>query len=336
MPRVPRPGTFSIVAFDRAQGTWGVAVQSKFIGVGAVVPWAEAGTGAVATQARANVRYGPHGLKWLREGRSAEEVVRRLTEDDKHRAERQVGVVDRNGGAAAYTGSECLSWAGHVTGDGFACQGNILLSGEVVASMARTFETTPGELPERLLAALDAGQREGGDRRGMQSAALLVVRADGGYERGSDRWIDVRVDDHPAPIEELKRIFKLYDVTLLAREDPSTLVSVTPEIARVVQQQLQTLGFYTGRLTATFDGATAAAFDRFLNENNFEGKARDDGRIWPSVLEQLNQRAQAEAARRTTTQPIVTGALSQGPGGGSHGDPPPAAGAKRGGRRPPS
>jgi uncharacterized Ntn-hydrolase superfamily protein len=309
-----RPSTFSIVAVDRDRGEWGVAVQSKFIAVGAIVPWAEAGVGAIATQALANVRYGPDGLALLRAGRSAEEVVRTLTEADPEREQRQLAVVDATGRSAAFTGRACAPAAAQLTGDGFACTGNTLYSADVVKAMARTFTATPGDLPERLLAALAAGQREGGDRRGMQSAALLVVRAEGGYGRGNDRWIDLRVDEHPTPIEELKRAFKIYDLTLLAREDPATLVPATPEIAAVVQQHLKVLGFYPGRLTSQWDEATEAAFTRFLQENNFEGKARPDRRIWPSVLQELQERAAREVARRTTTAPIETGALSKGPG----------------------
>jgi uncharacterized Ntn-hydrolase superfamily protein len=319
----PRFGTFSIVAYDRTRGEWGVAVQSKFPSVGAVVPWAVAGVGAIATQAEANVRYGPEGLRLLAEGKTAPEVVRILTAADEGRDHRQLGVVDAKGGSAAYTGSKCMSWAGHVLGDGFSCQGNILYGEAVVPAMARTFETTPGDLPERLMAALQAAQREGGDRRGMQSAALLIVKAKGGYLEGNDRWVDLRVDDHVSPIEELRRIFKIYDLTALAREDPSTLVEVNQEIARVIQHHLSVLGFYTGRPSAQWDAATRAAFDKFLNENNFENKARADGRIWPSVLDHLQERAASEVARRTATAPIRPGALSAGPGATPGGTPSP-------------
>ncbi len=329
----PRFGTFSIVAHDRSRGTWGIAVQSKFIAVGALVPWATAGVGALATQAAANVTYGPRGLELLSKGKSASEVVRTLTASDPRREERQLGVVDAKGGAAAHTGRECLAWAGHVVGDGFAVQGNILFGENVVPGMARTFEMTPGDLPERLLAALAAGQRAGGDRRGMQSAAMLIVRAEGGYEGGTDRWVDIRVDEHPSPIEELARIFKIYDVTLLSREDPGTLVPIAGEVARVVQHHLSILGYYNGRAGGVWDAASQAAFTKFLNESNFENKARTDGTAWPSVLDHLQTRAESEIARRTRTAPIRTGALSQGPGagGGSASTPPPAKAKRRSG-----
>ena len=310
----PRFGTFSIVAFDRETATWGVAVQSKFISVGSVVPFAEAGVGAVATQALANVAYGPEGLALLRQGLTAPEVVRRLTEADPGRDERQLGVVDANGGSASFTGPKCMEWAGHEVGDGFACQGNILFGPEVVRAMARTYETTGGDILDRLLAALAAGQREGGDRRGMQSAALYAVRKGGGYGGGNDRWVDLRVDEHPSPIEELKRVFQIYDMTMLSREDPATLLVIEGDVARGLQHDLGILGYYTGRFTGTWDAVSQAAFTRFLGEHNFENKERSDGKVWPSIVTYLKERAQAESARRTHTAPIVPGALSRGPG----------------------
>jgi uncharacterized Ntn-hydrolase superfamily protein len=309
----PRFGTFSIVAHEPGTGSWGVAVQSKFISVGSVVPWAEVGAGAVATQAAANVAYGLEGLKLLRGGSSAAEVVRRLTDADAGRDERQLGIVDARGTAAAFTGKKCMEWAGHEVGEGFTCQGNILVGAAVVHAMARAYETTPGDIADRLLAALAAGQREGGDRRGMQSAALLIVRRGAGYGQG-DRWVDLRVDDHPTPIEELKRVFKLYDLTMLSREDPATLVPIDGEVAKVLQHDLSVLGYYAGHFTGTWDGPSRAAFARFLGEHNFENKQREDGKVWPSVLGYLRENAASETARRTRTAPIVPGALSRGPG----------------------
>ncbi len=314
MARPPTLSTFSIVAYDAERKSWGVAVQSKFISVGAVVPWGEANVGALATQAHANVRYGPEGLALLRKGVSGPEVVRKLIEADGGRDHRQLGVVDARGRAAAHTGSKCLEWAGHEVGEGFTCQGNILFASAVVHGMARAFEATPGDLPERLFAALSAGQREGGDRRGMQSAAMLIVREHGGYDDGNDRWVDIRVDDHPSPIEEMRRVFELYDLTMLTREDPATLVTVTPEVAGVVQHHLSVLGYYHGRLNSKWDEPTQSAYDKFLNESNFESKARADQKIWPSVLNFLQGRAAAEVERRTRTAPAVSGALSKGPG----------------------
>jgi uncharacterized Ntn-hydrolase superfamily protein len=314
----PRFGTFSIVAHDPDIAAWGVAVQSRFIAVGSIVPFAEAGVGAVATQALANVAYGPEALARLRRGASAEQTVRELTSSDPERDHRQLGVVDTRGRAAAFTGSKCLDWAGHEVGDGFTCQGNILFGPAVVHAMARSYETTPGDLVDRLLAALAAGQREGGDRRGMQSAALLVVRRGQGYG-GTDRWVDVRVDDHPSPIEELVRVFRLYDLTMLAREDPATLLRIEGEVATSLQHDLAVLGYYTGRLTGAWDAASKAAFTRFIGEHNFENKQREDGTVWPSVRAYLQQRAAEETDRRTRTAPAVPGALERGPGAGPPG-----------------
>jgi uncharacterized Ntn-hydrolase superfamily protein len=313
----PRFGTFSVVAADPARGEWGIAVQSKFISVGAVVPWAEAGVGAIATQARANVSFGPEGLALLRAGTPAAEVVKRLVAADPQRDHRQLGVVDRTGGSAAYTGAKCLEWAGHRTGPGFTCQGNILFAPAVVDAMARSFERTPGDLPERLLSALDAGQREGGDRRGMQSAALLVVRSKGGYDQGSDRWVDIRVDDHPSPIEELRRIFRVYDMTLLEREDPATLLPIAGETALRTQRALAVLGYYLGAANGSWDAKSRAAYAKFISENNFENKARKETEIWPSILAYLEERTQIELSRRLATAPVVPGALDRGPGSAS-------------------
>ena len=315
-------GTFSIVAWDPHRGEWGVALQSKFIAAGAVVPWGQAGVGVLATQAMSDGSQGPKGLELLRKGLSAPEVVARLSKESPDRDDIQIGVVDGKGRAAAFTGSRCLEWAGHVVGDGYACQGNILFSAEVVHAMARTFETTPGDLPERLLAALVAGQREGGDRRGMQSAALLVWKERGGYRGGLDRWVDVRVDDHATPIEELDRIFRIYDMTLLAREDPASLRPLDSETVMSVQRSLGVLGFLLGPKTGTWDAATAKAFAKFVSEHNFENKVRTDGKIWPSIVRYLDMKSAEELARRETTAPIRPGALDQGPGGGAHGTPP--------------
>lgn len=203
--------TYSIVACDLDAGQWGVAVQSKFLAVGSIVPWAEPEVGAVATQALANPRYGPDGLALLRQGLSAEEVVRRLTEADDGRDDRQLGVVDAGGGAATFTGSACNEWAGGRSGVGYAAQGNILVSAETVAALAETFEAATGSLADRLLEALAAGQAAGGDSRGQQSAALLVVQRDGGYAGLSDALVDLRVDDHQTPIEELRRLFAMHN-----------------------------------------------------------------------------------------------------------------------------
>ena len=215
----PRVATFSIVAFDPKTGELGVAVQSRFLAVGAVVPWAKAGVGAIATQSLANTGYGPEGLKLLAGGLAPEEVVKRLTEDDAQRAVRQLGIVNAAGKAATFTGAECSAWAGGQVGANFAAQGNILAGEGVVAAMAESFEKSAEsgkELGQRLLDALKAGQAAGGDKRGMQSAALLVVREGWGYAGLNDRYRDLRVDDAAEPIAELQRIYDLHKRTFPA------------------------------------------------------------------------------------------------------------------------
>ena len=206
----PKIATFSIVAYDPDSGDLGVAVQSKFIAVGAVVPYAEAGVGAIATQALGNTTYGPRGLKMLKAGMAPDAVLEKLQADDPLRERRQVAIVDAQGRTTAFTGKRCHAWAGHLQDENFCVQGNILAGEEVVQAMSKAYEDAEGELADRILAALAAGQEAGGDRRGRQSAALLVVRRGGGYAGLNDRYRDLRVDDHPTPIEELKRIYELH------------------------------------------------------------------------------------------------------------------------------
>ena len=206
----PPVATFSLVACDPRTGELGVAVQSKFFGVGSVVPWARAGVGAVATQSYANTRYGPEGLALLAAGKTPEEVLAALTGADADAPRRQAGMVDARGRAAAFTGTNCVAWAGHLVGTNFCAQGNLLAGEAVVAAMARAFDAArakgEGELADWLVAALQAAQEAGGDRRGQQSAALLVVKEGGGYGGFNDRFIDLRVEDHAQPIGELARL----------------------------------------------------------------------------------------------------------------------------------
>lgn len=209
-PALPPIATFSIVGYDPRNGDLGVAVQSKFFAVGAVVPWAEAGVGAIATQSWANTSYGPDGLKLFKSGLSAEQTLARLIANDQGRATRQVGIVDAKGNVAHYTGDECNEWAGAVSGENYTVQGNILAGEEVVTAMAKAFEETEGELADKLMASLFAGQEKGGDTRGEQSAALLVVRENSGYGGFNDRYIDLRVDDAEKPIEELQRLLEIH------------------------------------------------------------------------------------------------------------------------------
>ena len=202
--------TFSIVALDSETGEIGVAVQSKIVGVGAIVPWARAGVGAIATQSLANVRYGPVGLDLLQLGTTPEAAIQVMTSADPHRDRRQIGIVSAKGEAAAFTGNLCEDAAAHRVGEGYAVQGNLLAGEEVVEAMETAFLEAEGELGARLIAALRAGQAAGGDLRGKQSAALLVVREDWGYARLNDRFRDIRVDDHESPIEELARVYALH------------------------------------------------------------------------------------------------------------------------------
>ena len=298
------PGmTFSIVAVDTETGDLGVAVASKIIAVGSVVPWAKLGVGAVATQAWANVKLGPLVLSLLEAGYTPRRAVETLLSTDPRREHRQVGVVDARGRAYAYTGSECLDYAGHIVGEGYAVQGNILTGPEVLEAMASAFEKTKGELVDRLLAALEAGDRAGGDRRGKQSAAIIVLRPCGGYggcDEGVGRYVDLRVDDHPEPVEELTRLFRLWELTILEREDPSDVVDLASAAAEI-QQALAALGFYKGPITGEPNKAMLEALERWMAENNFENKMRSDGKIWGTVYRFLLDEAKRRGPRRWST-----------------------------------
>jgi uncharacterized Ntn-hydrolase superfamily protein len=271
--------TYSIAACDLEAGQWGVATQSKFLGVGSVVPWAEPGAGAVATQAYANPRYGPEGLALLREGLSAEEVVERLTSADEGRDHRQLGIVDREGRAATYSGVECLDWAGGRTGNCYATQGNILVSAETVDAIAETFEASSGPLAERLLACLDAAQAAGGDRRGQQSAAMLIVERDGGYAGLSDEVVDLRVDEHPRPLEELRRIYVLHQA-IFGTTPAEEWLAVDDDLASELRERLARLGY---------EGQLGDAFFHWAGNENLEERVDGVERVDPVVLEELRR-----------------------------------------------
>lgn len=282
--------TFSIAACDPATGDLGIAVASKFLAVGAVVPWAQAGVGAVATQAAANTIYGSRGLELLRAGLDPAQTIERLRADDAAPGEisaRQIGVVDAAGRATSFTGPDCQAWAGGRVGAGYACQGNILAGSEVVAALAETFERARGELPERLLEALAAGQAAGGDRRGQQSAALLVVRDKGGYGGRNDRWIDARVDDHRQPIDELRRLLELWRI-YLSTPDPRTLIELTADLSLEIQSLLGRAGVYVGAPSGVWDAASASALRRWAGVENLEERLAP-GRIDPIVLRMLRE-----------------------------------------------
>jgi uncharacterized Ntn-hydrolase superfamily protein len=274
-----RIATYSIAACDLEAGQWGVATQSKFLAVGSVVPWAEPGVGAIATQAYANPRYGPNGLTLLREGLSAEEVVERLTAADDGRDHRQLGVVDGQGRAASYTGSECMEWAGGRTGECYAAQGNILVSAETVDAIAETFESSSGPLATRLLDCLDAGQAAGGDRRGQQSAALLVVEQDGGYASLSDVVVELRVEDHERPLEELRRLYGLHDA-IFGKTPWEDWLEVDDELADELRDRLARLGY---------DEDLGDAFFAWAGKENLEERVDGVKRIDPVVLEELRK-----------------------------------------------
>ncbi len=274
--------TYSLVACDLERREWGVAVQSKFLAVGAVVPFAEAETGAVATQALANVRYGAGALRLLRGGSSADEALQQLVGTDDGRDDRQLGIVDRLGRAATFTGSACLGWAGGRAGPCYAAQGNVLVSAATVDALAGSFGGTEGRpLAERLLEALEAGQAAGGDRRGQQSAALLVARERGGYGGGSDRLVDLRVDDHPSPIAELGRLLELHRL-FFGTTPASDWLVVDDELARELRSRLDDLGHASGELEADLV--------EWAGTENLEERVRGAASIDPVVLAELRRR----------------------------------------------
>jgi uncharacterized Ntn-hydrolase superfamily protein len=273
--------TFSIVAFDSGTEELGVAVQSKFLAVGSIVPWARAGVGAVATQAMANFDYGPRGLELMSRGKTAEETVEALISADDEREHRQVGVVDARGRAATFTGSECFEWAGGVTGESYAAQGNILVGQETVEALAKTFESAGDDLAGRLLTALDAGQAAGGDSRGKQSAALLVVREGGGYGGNNDRSLDLRVDDHPEPIKELIRLRELHTL-YFGETRPENIVPVDGDVKQDVAASLRRLGYLEENAD---DEVLLDVLSAFIRTENFEEREQERGYLDRAVLE---------------------------------------------------
>ncbi len=278
--------TFSIVACDLKAQAWGIAVASKFPAVGAVVPWAKARAGAVATQALANTGYGLRGLEMMSGGLSAEETLQKLLGHDRDREHRQVGLVDAAGRAVSYTGKACSDWAGSLTGNGYAIQGNLLTGAEVTQQMEHAFLDAHGELPERLFTALDAGGRSGGDRRGRQSAALFVVKEKAGYGGHNDRWVDLRVDDHLNPIARLGELLELHRL-YFGRSASNQRVRLQGDVVKDMQQVMKGLGYYTP-VDGRYDDATREAFRAFIHNENFEERADPDaGWIDQPVLDYL-------------------------------------------------
>lgn len=283
--------TFSIVAYDPQRKEWGVAVQSKFLACAAVVSWARASAGAVATQSYANLTYGPEGLDLMAGGTSAAKTIATLTEADAERDIRQVGMVDRQGVAAAFTGEGCHDWAGHIVGDGFACQGNILIPGTVEA-MAAQFERLrggSGELADWLVEALAAGQAAGGDSRGRQAAGILVVRENGGYGGNNDRYLDLRVDDDPHPIRKLRDLVRMHHL-FFGEVNPDDLIPLT-DVAQELQEILIQAGAYDGPVTGEFDTGTRTALRSLVGKENLEERWDGSGdMIDHLVVDFLRQR----------------------------------------------
>jgi len=274
--------TFSIVAADPGTEEVGVGVQSKFLAVGALVSWARAGVGAVATQAFADVSFGPRGLELLAEGVEPAAVLERLLEGDEQRESRQVGLVDAIGRSASFTGSECFEHASSVTGEGFACQGNIMATDRVVPAMAEAYRGAAGPLPERIVEALRAAQREGGDRRGQESAVLLVAKPGGGYGGTHDRYIDLRVDHHETPIEELARLLELHRF-YFQRPADADLVAADPALEAEIGELLDSLG-----KRSPGQDLWDALYD-YMGWENLEERWAGPGRIDPRVLEYLRR-----------------------------------------------
>src|SRR5579872_137718 len=278
--------TFSIVAYDQDSGEVGVAVQSKFLSVGAVVPFARAGAGALATQAFANTSYGPKALDLLAQGMEPAAVARELTAGDEGREDRQFGIVDTRGRAASFTGSKCIPWAGGIAGDGFAAQGNCLASAAVVDALSGAFASSQGHLADRLVAALRAAQAAGGDKRGQQSAALIIEKPGGGYAGFNDRYVDLRVDDHPAPIEELARLLELHKLYFF-KPLPEEIFTITPALGAELAGLLARIKAIPS--PAIYDEQARSALVAFMHRENLEDRVRTDDTIDRQTLEYLRR-----------------------------------------------
>lgn len=276
--------TFSIVAADPLTGEIGIGVQSKFLSVGAVVPWVRAGAGGIATQAFANTAYGPRALEMLASGQSPQAVAQRLLHDDDGRDDRQFGIVDESGGSYSFTGVKCIPFAGGVAGEGFAAQGNCLAGAAVVEALASTFRDSTGPLADRLLQALCAAQAAGGDKRGQQSAALVIEKPGGGYAGFNDRYVDLRVDDHPQPIEELARLLELHKLYFFPAA-PQDVLHIDEALGNEIVRELRRAGAYDGG--ERFDQSAQAALVSFMHVENLENRVRTDGTIDRQTLEYL-------------------------------------------------
>lgn len=284
-PAAQLVSTFSIVARDPGNGDLGVAVQSKFPNVRVAVPYARAGVGAVATQSFSNSDFGTRGLALLELGATPQEALQIVGRGDEDLENRQVGIVDAKGRSATFTGKKCFDWAGGRTGPDYAIQGNILVSEETVAAMERTFLSTKGPLADRLLAAIKSGAEAGGDRRGRQSAALVVVRAGASYDAKSDRYIDISVYDAKDPIAEIFRLYELQKIHF-ERSDPKDLVPISGADARYLQRLLAKKGFLKGgRTDGVWDEASTSALADYMGWENYDTRIRRDGKIDRKILD---------------------------------------------------
>lgn len=285
-----RVNTFSIVGYDPQTEELGIAVQSKFLAVGAVVPWAKAKVGAIATQALANLDYGEEGLKLLGEGYSPQKVIEKLRAEDENDQSRQIGIVSANGESASFTGSDCYDWAGGITGENFACQGNILVGEATVQAMANTFTTAEGDLADRLVTALEAGQKAGGDKRGRQSAALLVVKENGSYGGYNDRYIDLRVDDHETPIQELKRLLDIFYLYFGDKEVKK--VELTEQVIKEVKKYLKDLDLFSGKINSENNEEFKKSLESFYHQENFEEREQKEGFLDKDILNYMKNKVE--------------------------------------------
>lgn len=261
--------TFSIVAHDAEENAWGVAVASKFPAVGAIVPWTKAEVGAIATQAHARLSYGRDGLQLMADGKSASETLQLLLENDEQSDSRQIGLIDVNGNVAAHTGTKCHAWAGHKLGKGFCVQGNLLAGENVIEAMAKAYVTASGELADRLVVALQAGERAGGDRRGKQSAAVQVMRPNGGYGKDTDRYLDLRVDDHQDPIKRLMELVDMHHLYFQSPQ-PQDTIRIDEDIAKELQAMMVKHDYMTGAINGVWDEVCQQAFWILIGNENLE------------------------------------------------------------------
>jgi uncharacterized Ntn-hydrolase superfamily protein len=279
--------TFSIVAFDPEENAYGIAVASKFPAVGAVVPWADAGSGAVATQSYANTTFGPRGLALMKDGETASDALTKLIQDDDERELRQVGLIDPAGTSASYTGEKCMDWAGGQAGEHYAAQGNILTGPDTIDAMVEAFLQTEGPFPSRLFQSLLAGDRAGGDRRGRQSAAILIVKEKGGYGGYNDRWLDYRVDDHEDPVPRLGELIDLHEL-YFGESAQGDQVTIAGEVAESLQRIASKIGYYQGPISGQYDAITREALRKFIGNENFEERTDfENGKIDQPVLDYL-------------------------------------------------